>query len=344
MIGTEEVAREKRLMARLQLCTAQALVLARSASSPSTNHTVRETEDDELKMEEYKHPTKKPNQKIADSALPQTSSCHRPDSVDAMAPPPLAQAWLQTPQHDLDTSSSFPLHLVQTTISRACLYLNGDVHIAVEDLERAFGFSLRLHTRQQLLAHLRWLLGAGQDEMRQATGTNWSTEAWGRGGGNSTDPFWSFADDGSPGTEDGSEEDLQPEFLTALGVQEQLESLGAKALGSDLMELNINGYESLQLRSTTDSGLASLGAVRPAHAPSSVGSAALIVWLNTSLLTSNLANVAMCLDKGPVYPRRGVARAVEASVIMAHGGEAADVGVIHNGGAPEPPGPGHLPT
>lgn len=319
MIGTEEVAREKRLMARLQRCTAQALVLARSASSTNANHTAREAEDDEQKMERYNYPTKKPNLNIADSPLPQTSSCHSADSAYAITPPLMDQAWIHTHQHDVNTSSSFPLHLVQTTLSRACLYLNGDVHIPAEDMERAFGHTLRLHTQQQVLSHLRWLLGAGKDEMRQATGINWSTKAWAEGG-DSTDLFWPFKDDGSIGTDDGSEDDSQPEFLTALGVQEQLESLGAKVLGSDLMELSISGYESLQIYSNADSGPASLGAVRPARAPSSVGSAALIVWLNTSLLTTNLADEAMCLEKGPIYPRRGVARAVEASVIMAQGG------------------------
>lgn len=319
MIGTEEVAREQRLMARLQRCTAQALVLARSASNTNANYTAREIEDDEQKTEEYKYPTKKPNQKIVDSTLPRASSCHSHDSAHAMTPPLIDQAWLQTHQHDMDTSSSFPLHLVETTLSRAYLYLNGDVHIAAEDMERAFGHSLRLHTHQQVLAHLRWLLGAGKDKMRQATGINWSIKAW-ADGGDSTDLFWPFKEDGSIGTDDGSEDDSQPEFLTALGVQEQLESLGAKVLDSDLMELSISGYESLQIYSSADSGPASLGAVRPARAPSSVGSAALIVWLNTSLLTTNLADLAMCLEKGPVYPRHGVARAVEASVIMAHGG------------------------
>ncbi|KAI8720174.1 hypothetical protein NCS52_00462100 [Fusarium sp. LHS14.1] len=319
MIGTEEVAREKRLMARLQRCTAQALVLARSASSTNANSTARETEDDEQKVERYNDPTKNTNQKIVGSTLPQASSCYSSDSAHAITPPLMDHAWLHSHQHDLDTSSSFPLHLVQTTLSRACLYLNGDVYIAAEDMERAFGHSLRLHTHQQVLDHLRWLLGAGKDEMRKATGINWSTKAWAEGG-DSTDLFWPFKEDGSIGTDDGSEDDSQPEFLTALGVQEQLESLGAKVLGSDLMELSISGYESLQIYSTADSGPASLGAVRPARAPSSVGSAALIVWLNTSLLTTNLADEAMCLEKGPIYPRRGVARAVEASVIMAQGG------------------------
>ncbi|UPK89468.1 hypothetical protein LCI18_000403 [Fusarium solani-melongenae] len=344
MIGTEEIAREKRLMARLQRCTAEALALARSASSTNASPTARETEDDEQKIEEYKYSTKKANQKITDSALPQASSCHHPDSADTIPPPLIDQTWPQTHQHGPDTSSSFPLHLVETTISQAFLYLNGDVYITVEDLERAFGFSLRLHTRQQLLHHLQWMLGPGKDAMHQATGINWSTTAWSGGGGGSTDLSWSFAEDSSPSTDDGSEGDIQPEFLTALGVQQQLESLGAKVLGSDLIELNISGYESLQLRSTADSSPASLSAARPAHAPSSVESAALIVWLNTSLLTSNLANVAMCLDKGPVYPRRGVARAVEASVIMAQGGEAADMGTIYNGWVPKPRGSGPFPT
>ncbi|KAL2694749.1 hypothetical protein Neosp_001335 [[Neocosmospora] mangrovei] len=317
MIGTEEVAREKRLMARLQRCTAQALVLARSASSTNANSTAREMEDDEQKMERYNYPTKKPNQKIVDSTLPRASSCHSLDSAHTTTPPLMDQTWLHTHQHDLDTRSSFPLHLVQTTLSRACLYLNGDVYIAAEDMERAFGHSLRLHTHQQVLAHLRWLLGAGKDEMRQATGINWSTKAWAEGG-DSTDLFWPLREDGSVGTDDGSEDDSQSEYLTALGVQEQLENLGAKALGSDLMELSISGYESLQIYA--DSGPASLGAVQPARAPNFGGSAALIVWLNTSVLTTNLADEAMCLEKGPIYPRRGVARAVEASVIMAQGG------------------------
>ncbi|KAM5353614.1 hypothetical protein ACJ41O_000264 [Fusarium nematophilum] len=259
MIGTEEIARQPRLMARLQRCTAQALVLARSVSNTAAH---RETEGDGRKMDQY--PTKNPDRRVGDSRSPQASSRHRAEATT----PLIEQVWLQTHHYELDTDSSFPLRLVETTISRACLYLNGDVYIAADDMERAFGSSLRLHTRQQLLAHMRWLLGPGKDEMHQATGINWST-AWTRGaGGSSTDLFWPSAEDSSPGTDDDSE-DLQPELLTALGVQEQLQSLGAKVLGSDLMELSIGGHELLQV-GTADSGPA-IGAIRPARTRSPEG-------------------------------------------------------------------------
>ncbi|KAK9242158.1 hypothetical protein V1506DRAFT_107359 [Lipomyces tetrasporus] len=161
--------------------------------------------------------------------------------------------------------------------------------------------------------------------MHQATGINWNATC-ARGAGGNLGPFWPSPEDGnyeSSGTDDDSDhpsdQGLQPEFLTALGVQEQLQSLGAKVLGSDMMELSISGGPEFLESGIANSSL-TLGAFQPARTPNRMGSAALIVRLNTSLLAANLAYVAMCLEKGPVYPRREVARAVEASVILAHGG------------------------
>ncbi|KAK9242157.1 hypothetical protein V1506DRAFT_509718 [Lipomyces tetrasporus] len=83
MIGTEEIARQPRLMARLQHSTAQALVLVRSVSNTNENGTARETEDErDDRRKKDKYPTKQKNRRIADSSLPQPSSCHRPSFVE----------------------------------------------------------------------------------------------------------------------------------------------------------------------------------------------------------------------------------------------------------------------
>ncbi|KAH7136718.1 hypothetical protein B0J13DRAFT_609600 [Dactylonectria estremocensis] len=355
MIGAEETARQPKLMARLQRSTAHVLLLARSVVNADEDNTTREKgneRDDGKQKDGYQ--INQVDQKIANSNSSQASSCHGPPSTDNAfvesadagvsstsevetwdlmntelgsgldsSKPFVGRYWPPTPPHGL-TTNFFSLRLVEVTLSQACLYLSGDLYIRDEDLERAFGSSLRLHTREQLVADWRWLLGPGKNQMYQATGIDWDTtyatrptSNWGLFG-----PFPRNANYEGNGTSTASEhsrdEDLRPEFLTAIGVQEQLESLGAKVLGSDTMELSIS---ELGLRETnTASSYSTHSASQPTRTPRAAGSAALIVQLSTSLLAANLSYVARCLEKGPVYPRHEVARAVEASVILAREG------------------------
>ncbi|RYP38433.1 hypothetical protein DL768_010783 [Monosporascus sp. mg162] len=274
MIGTEEIARQPRLMARLQVSMARALVLARSVSSTDEDITTLETEDvQDNRRKKAGCPAKQPQRRITDSRLLQPSSYDRPsfaESPNADASPAftvstwdslhgemgsellttlplIEQGWPQTQQPESNTIS-FALRLVKVTLSQACLYLNGDLYLPTEEFERAFGSSLRHRTRDQLLAYLRWLLGPGKNEMHKATGINWNAIC-ATGAGVNSGLFWPAPDQWS-GTRDtlvySSDQDLQPGFMTAVAVQEQLRSLGAKDLDSDIMELKIDGPEFLE--------------------------------------------------------------------------------------------------
>ncbi|UPL03297.1 hypothetical protein LCI18_014231 [Fusarium solani-melongenae] len=350
MLGTEEIARQPRLMARLQHTTRQALVLARSVSNPTDTSTPRESEDERDNRRDdgpsrEKNPHERPSRQPADASVSEVS-CQPTSSVvsvdDDPSPtfdlhgddlngsglndmaPLIEQTW---PRSHLNAwhTNSFPVRLVKATLSRASLSLGGDLYVPAEEIERALGPALRLRTRQQLLAYMQWLLGPGSDDLYQATGTNWNTAA-------SVGRTKSYFPSSLPSPEDGSYDTsdtdssghsstqaANPEFLTAIGVQEQLQSLGAKVLSSDTIELSISRPE------FPEAGAGSLGSTVPAFlaacAPDPVPSAAaLIVQLNTSLLEANLAYVAKCLGKGPVYPRHEIGRAVEASVILARWG------------------------
>jgi hypothetical protein len=159
--------------------------------------------------------------------------------------------------------TTFAIRLVEMTLSRACLYLSGDAYISVADYERAFGTSLRTLTQAQLLTRLRWLLGPGRPSLYESSSTF---------------------------------RDPQHGLVTATDVQEQLQGLGARDLGLDIMELRIG-----ERRGPED--------VAPG----------MVVQINTSILTASLARAAVCLDQGPAYPYHEVQKAVEASVILARG-------------------------
>lgn len=355
MIAMEETVRQPKLMARLQRSTAQVLLLARSTLDADENGTSRgpENERDNRRSKEEYHTNQK-DVSIADSNSSQESPCNRPPPIDsafveradADASPefeietwdlantdlgrgldsfvPFIEHYLPPPPaHGLNTNS-FSLRLVEVTLSQACLYLTGDLYTREEDLEHAFGSSLRLHIREQLVADWRWLLGLGKNQMYQATGIDWDTtyarqptSNWGLSGPFPEGGDYESSDTSTP-SENSSDHDLGSEFLTARGVQEQLERLGAKSLGSDTMELSIGG---LGFRETNaSSSNPTLGASQPVRTPSAVGSAALVVQLSTSLLVAQLSYVARCVKRGPVYPRHEVARAVEASIILSRGG------------------------
>ncbi|KAH6874027.1 hypothetical protein B0T10DRAFT_588189 [Thelonectria olida] len=356
MLSTKDIARQPSLMALLQRSTTRALTLATSVSNTSETDTVRESvddgdkrRDDEQNKEMHRGNKNPPERKAADSTLSQPSPCQHPSLVvDAetdsfptlridtddlnniamgsslnVLEPLVKQAWPQTHPNGLDTDS-FPVRLVETTLSQACLFLNGEIYVPAEEMERAFGSTLRLLTRPQLVAYMQWLLGPGRNDMYQATGINWNS-----GSARGVKSYFQYflpslahaqydsSDTDSP-PDHASNQAGQPEFLTALGVQEQLQKLGAKVLGPDTIELSIRTSGSSEWdRANSDSHP---GALPMAHTLESAAPATLTVRLDTFLLATNLAYVAKCLDKGPVYPRHGIARAVEASIILARGG------------------------
>lgn len=352
MLSTKELASQPRLMARLQRSTTRVLALARSVSSTSEIGAARESEGDGNDMQdgardEEKLPKMPSRRTTADSTLPQVLSYQRPSlvvgadtdsstTVDVNTDEPnsmdmrrglngipavIEQA--QVHMHELDTNS-FPVRLVKTTLSNACLVLNGDVYIHAEEMERAFGSRLRFRTRQQLVTGMQWLLGPGRNAMYQATGINWNPASTRGADGyyhsvlSSTEYGHYATSDADSSSDNCHDRPEQREFLTALGVQEQLQSLGAKVLSPDMIELSISGPGSPE--SDTRRSAPTFLAFPTAHTLGLVAPARLVLRLNTFLLATNLSYMAQCLDKGPVYPRHGIARAIEASVILARGG------------------------
>ncbi|KAH6962492.1 hypothetical protein BKA56DRAFT_597811 [Ilyonectria sp. MPI-CAGE-AT-0026] len=352
MLSTKELASQPHLMARLQHSTTRVLALARSVSSTNETSAARESEGDgndiqDDSKDEERLPKMPSRRKTAGSTLPQVSSCQRPSlvvgadtdsstTVDVNTDESgsmdmrrglngiaavVGQAIMHT--HELD-ASSFPVQLVKATLSHASLALNGDIYIRAEDMERAFGSMLRIRTRQQLATNMRWMLGPGRDAMYQATGINWNpgsargAECYSHSVLPSPEHGHYSTSDADSSSDNFNDRPEQTEFLTALGVQEQLQSLGAKVLSPDTMELSISGPGSAEsdIRRPSSNFLAfpaanTLGLAAPAR---------LVLRLNTLLLATNLSNGAKCLGKGPVYPRHGIAKAIEASVILARGG------------------------
>ncbi|KAL6410782.1 hypothetical protein AUP68_07214 [Ilyonectria robusta] len=350
MLSTKELASQPHLMARLQHSTTRVLALARSVSTTTETSAARESEGDgndiqDGARDEEKLPKMPSRRKTADSTLPQVS-CQRPSvgvgadtdsstTVDVNTDDSISmdmrrglngiaavvgQAQMHT--HEFD-ARSFAVQLVKATLSHASLALNGDIYIRAEDMERAFGSMLRIRTRQQLATSMRWMLGPGSDAMYQATGINWNPGSTRGAEGYSYSVLphkhghysTSDADSSSDNFNDRPE---QPEFLTALGVQEQLQSLGAKVLSPDTMELSISGSGSTG--SDTRRPSSNFLAFPTANALGLAAPARLVLRLNTFLLATNLSHGAKCLGKGPVYPRHGIAKAIEASVILARGG------------------------
>lgn len=160
--------------------------------------------------------------------------------------------------------------------------------------------------------------------MYQATGINWNPASTRGADGyyhsvlSSTEHRHYATSDADSSSDNCHDRPEQSEFLTALGVQEQLQSLGAKVLSPDTIELSISGPGSPE--SDTGRSAPTFLAFPTAHTLGLVAPARLVLRLNTFLLATNLSYMAQCLDKGPVYPRHGIARAIEASVILARGG------------------------
>lgn len=220
----------------------------------------------------------------------------------------------QQPQTVL-ASDSFACRLVYSSLAMGYLVLSHAREappVTSEDLDRIFGLTLRSRSREDVLVKMRWLLGPGRAELYRAADM----------------PCGRFGD------EEFSHRDLNPEvddlrgcplddpsqsrFLSVVGVEKQLLALGARIVDAETLELNITSPLTLSLDSPHP---------RPAQpdswsfvdffARSSVPSQAnsLTLRLSVSLLVSNLSHQAVCLIRGPGFPRDQLGKAIEASII-----------------------------
>lgn len=248
----------------------------------------------------------------------------------------------------LQALGSFPQRLVESTISHGYSSLiNADtVPEAAVEVDRAFRYTLRFRTRSQMVDNLQWLLGPGREYIYRASGYTWGSRDGTRAvfpKGFSPAPRMRDLLVGEYLEEyDGEEE---PEFLTVIGVHDELQNLGAKLVDNDTIEIIISqsrpakhiglGMDHLSAQPdqqpsspSPESGTPSASSATDAFMDGT-GSlfgfflthrreTNLTLRLNMTMLIANLSRISTCFVRGPGYPRHELGRVIQASVVTAH--------------------------
>ncbi|KAK1674045.1 hypothetical protein BDP55DRAFT_716925 [Colletotrichum godetiae] len=209
------------------------------------------------------------------------------------------------------SSQAFCLQLLEATLSQAYLILADCLPISPDDFHNTFGATLLYRTREEHLGQVRCLLSSDINRKRLAAGMPPREAVRGWQDQNGLQLGLGLAADYEADAVHGK--NLPPGFLTALGVQKQLQDLGARRLGSNTLEVSITP-------TMEDSDVAVLASTlcAPTSKTTDVGLVGgLTFHLNVSLLISNLTNSAKCFLTGPAYSQLDFFKAVEASLISA---------------------------
>lgn len=272
------------------------------------------------------------------------SAKRQPGPTDSIILPPTTLEF----QARLRDLGSFTQRLTEGIISYgyACLINSPAISAAVAavEVDRAFGYTLRFRTRQQMADTLQWFLGPGREYLYRASGFTWGTK-----GGTKADFPPGFGvrpkmrDLLAPERVLEGEMDAEPDFLTAVGVHEELKNLGAKLVDSDTIEIKIgsqsqssDGGFGLGIGRTSTSGASphmpawTEGPRQDGNAPESPAGGSvfgfllgrrrqrdLTLRLNMTLLIQNLMRHSVCFLRGPAFPRHELGEVVQASVVTA---------------------------
>ncbi|KAJ0167023.1 hypothetical protein CTA2_4728 [Colletotrichum tanaceti] len=256
---------------------------------------------------------------------------------DVVAPSPPMMTCLgqsvfpRTPLPATTILDTFCLQLLETTLSQACLVLEGYLPLPPDEVQRIFGAAFRFKTQAQVLDHLRWLLASDPGQKQAAASMPWGAavlpghldaphQAMMRTLGLcplglAASPSESSA---SVSSSDGANVSSSPPgFLTAVDIQERLRELGARESGPDTLELRISGGAA-SWTAPADSGHE---LERSGSSPSSAAGGLegafsnLTLHVNVSLLIVNLVQSATCFMTGPAYTQIGFSKAVERSLV-----------------------------
>lgn len=215
----------------------------------------------------------------------------------------------------LRSLDSFPLRLLETTLSHAYYSLT------IDQIPEAFGWTLRFRKKEELIASIRWLLGPGRDYIYRASGLTWGSK---NGNVAVFPPYMPNPPSlgGGFGPDEAAEEPF--DYLTVIGVHEQLQNLGARVIDSDTIEISVSGPK-IQREFSNFQPPPSLPqpdtwSYFDFFSTHRLQSNPLTMKLSVSLLTLNLAQKSLCFARGPGFPRKELGRVLEASVTMAHGG------------------------
>lgn len=212
----------------------------------------------------------------------------------------------------LSALGSFSLRLLEATL----IYGYRLLLEHIPEMTDEAGLALCSRPPQQLAACFRWLLGPGREYMCRMSGVAWEASH-----GATLQPPDSSTPFSMPPCPDTTLEVNHPrektEYLTAIGVQRRLQSLGAKMLDADTMELRLDGS---RFGTEDDLRFFSSGPAPPAswsyidffsvyHAqPSSV-----TMILRVPEFIQNMTQISTCLGNGPGYSKKELARVMKAS-------------------------------
>ncbi|KAI3548876.1 hypothetical protein CSPX01_02899 [Colletotrichum filicis] len=216
---------------------------------------------------------------------------------------------------------SFSFRLTHTCFTLGYLVLSKSLDSPLPHGEepRIFSSTLRYRNRDDIITKMRWLVGPGQHELQQAAELPMGGRWYG-------DEFSS--EDLSPENLDLFEKTAladarQTRFLSVAGVERQLIALGARVVDKETLELRMSG----PLKLTSDTGkkrsLESESWSFVDCFPQTLqrrSKKTFTVQLNITLLIANLSRCAVCLMKGPGFPRDKLNRAIEDSVVMVNSG------------------------
>jgi hypothetical protein len=179
---------------------------------------------------------------------------------------------------------------------------------------RMFGSTLRYRQRDEMINRIRWLLGPGKDELEDLASLPWGGRWW--------DQEFSSQDLASCATTASMIDPSAPEFLSVLGVEKQLEALGARFLEEDTVELSTSSLAILsrncQEPFCKQPESWSFVNLFPSEAPRQRFTSRTI-HVSVSALIDNLTKTAVCLMKGPGFPKQALKGAIEESIIRRNG-------------------------
>ncbi|KAM0424233.1 hypothetical protein ACHAPT_010605 [Fusarium lateritium] len=312
-----------------------------SSNSPDSNDDTTTSDSSQSSALTVPPKTPQPNIILSDHPFLKPSPPPQPFAFTPSTPLPphiFGNGWLGTtpasPIRTIDfvpspssplSQDSFTYRLARASLTVAYLYLSNDPHIrsVTAPEARLFSNPLRGRARDEMLTRLRWLLGPGRPEMYRVVDLpygRYGPHVYSRAELNPQtveDVGWPW-----PSQPAGSHLSHLSRFFSIIGVEKQLLALGARVIDHETLELNLTsapfahcltGPGEEQPESWSFVNCFSFPAQQqPKPKPRSEVA---MVRLSAGKLVSSLALRAVCLMRGPGFPRDEIGSAIEEAII-----------------------------
>ncbi|KAF4443199.1 hypothetical protein F53441_11508 [Fusarium austroafricanum] len=207
--------------------------------------------------------------------------------------------------------NSFIVRLTYTCFDLGCLVLSKSINapVPLSDEYRIFGSTLRYRERDEMIPRMKWLLGPGMRGLQALAELPWGGRWW--------DREFSGIELANYATNASMVDSSAPEFLSVVGVEKQLKALGARHVGKGMIELDssklamLSGMRHEPTCVQPDSW--SFVNIFPSRTSPVIDTPRVRVSVNA--LITNLSKIAVCLMKGPGFPKQALRRAIEESIV-----------------------------